>query len=1226
MLISLVKGLVTNVSPVAAPPDSCVVLDNFVVNETGRLIRRPGTEVVLANGNSNYYVKQLATCVVIISEVNGDIVFYDTEFTELFRFTGVYQPGTRLNFSDVDDPDFYGVVIFAENANPVQVNIAEFSYSHTAGTRTVTVANWSHTNVVALKDYKYTPATIAAGINVTYGTTAELTLLHLTYSLWLPGQYFFGNELFNVVAKTATSKVVLIPESLVTDLTVKDKSLISVYRDNSTKYTVTTRPRLSSEVAFSDGQEYEYSSSNSVKFSPFFLTFGQKVYSVKFDLSTADVDTVNNSLVIQNHAFEDGAIVNFVNEAPGGVLTGTDYVVRNSSSDRFKLETLAGSPVTFTNTYNTTRPSFEFNTYQITADGTVFLSGASVTKSKYRVFSSNILPTALENNGTYFVEAVAGEITFYDEQRPNSNITLSRLKTNTFNVADVDFINNEINIPGHGYFNGQPVAIINASSLVSPLLTNTVYYAFVVTADKVKLFYDIDLQNLVDLTVVSTTSINLGFTNVNFETNVITAANHSFSSGDTVIIDDLRPTVLPVAYNTIYYVKRLTSSTFELYYDINLISKIDFYLAASTLRTFSDTDISSNRATVEGHGIPSGTPVMFEVSAPTGAIIKTVYYAKSISSNVLEFYENNTLSTLVPISASTGNSYTFYIVQDYTVALKKNNAGAGTVFITDAWGGITLTPEYETGFIESVNYESVLLSRRRQIKFDSTNLEVLVDGTPWTRVDTASTTNKYFVTNVDGVVQSMSTPVNSTMYVSFEANTDIGVSASSFVEFVDTTIGSAMGTGTAISGYHNRYVNKSGLVKYGWHDFFSLRDQPTVAVVAGNRLFLAKNLLVLSSNTLDSFVNERYFNNFTIDDRLEGTNEEPYYFVLSKSGVVVDMLEFQDTMFIFTTRAIFRLSPTNALNYVIRNVANQGVSSRNCVTKLQSFIVYANEYGVYLLNSEVQDLYYALELSINIGSEYKKHKCLSLVFDPSRDCLYSFGATETFCYNVIAKAWSLFRYPFTVSKAFYTEKVYVATPTKLLKFSDVPLDDAVYNVNAELVNGAIFVNDVLTKASFALPAVSTVYFVDSSKTYDYINRTWYPSGEVVLSCAVSDGYYGFEIHALVISGATVQQNLSEHSVNVFANVAYSKKATGNNEEFSYGILFGSDPTPELVNNAVSKNDVHDYSSFSVLKEPIQGVANSYQFILFTKCQANLQIDGYDIFVQPSSLNYYSGGN
>ena len=1226
MLIPLAKGLITNISPVAAPPDSCVALDNFVVNETGKLRKRPGTEVVLNSGNSNYYVKQLATCVVIISEVNGDLVFYDKELVEIFRFTAIYQPGTKLNFNDVDDPDFYGVVIFADNANPIQINIAEFVYSHTAGTQTINVTNWNHANVVALKDCKYTGATIAAGINVTYNTTAELTLLHLTYSLWLPGQYFFGNELFNVVAKTATSKVVLIPESLVTDLTVKDKSLISVYRDNSTKYTVTTKPRLSSEVAFSDGQEYEYSATNDVKFSPFFLTFGQKLYTVKFDLSITDVDTVNSTLVIQNHAFDNGAIINFVNEAPGGVLTNTDYVVRDSSSDRFKLETLAGSPVSFTNTYNTLRPTFTFNIFQVTANGTVFISGASVTKSKYKVYSANLLPAALENNVNYYVEAIAGEITFYSEDQPGSKISLSRLKTTSFNVADVDFINNEINIPGHGYYNGQPVAIINASSLVSPLLTNTVYYTFVVTADKVKLFYDVDLQNVIDLTIVSTASVNVGFTNVNFDTNVVTASNHGLSTGNVVIIEDTRPTVLPLAYNTTYYVNRLSSSTFELYYDSNLLSRVDFYLAAATLRTFSDNDIATNQATVNGHGLSNSTPVMFELLAPTGASIKTIYYIKVISSNIVEFYVESSLTTLVTITASTGNTYSFYVVVDYTVVLKKNDVGSGIAYLTDAWGGITLSPEYETGFIESVNYEAVLLARRRQIKFNSSSLQVLVDGVAISRVDAPTASNAYYVTNVDGTVQPLATPVSSSLYVTFEATTVKGLSASSFVEFIDTSIGSAMGAGMSISGYHNRYTNKSGLVKYGWHDFFTISSQPTLAVVSGNRLFLAKNLLILSSNVLDSFYNERYFNNYTVDDRLEGTNEEPYYFVLSKSGTVVDMLEFQDTMFIFTTRAIFRLSPTNALNYVIRNVANQGVSSRNCVAKLQSFIVYANEYGVYLLNSEIQDLYYALELSINVGSEYRKHKCLSLVFDPSRDCLYSFGATETFCYNVVAKAWSLFRYPFTVSRAFYIEEVFIATSSKLLKFSDVPLDDAVYNVAAEEVDGDIYVNDVLTKSSIALSATYTVYFIDSSKTYDYINRTWYPSGTVELSCAVSDGYYGFELHALVISGATVQQNLSEHSVNVFANVAYSKEATANSEEFSYGVLFGSNPVPEVVTNAVSKNEVNDYSSFSVLKEPIQGVANSYQFILFTRCQANLEVDGYDIFVQPSSLNYYSGGN
>ena len=1063
MLISPLKGLVTKASPHNIPPDACAALVNFVVNETGQLVKRPGTKLLVSSGSDNYFVKQLATVHVLVGVTNGEVFLYDKEGTTLTSFDAIYSSNVDLVFNNVDDADFYGVVIFGENCNVVQLNFAEYTYSHIAGSRTVYVENWDADYVIATVDGVSVAATITGvgTLTVDYPGTAKLTLIHVTYSVWLPAQYFFGNELFGAITKSTTSKVALVPEDLLTDLTVVDASLINIYLDNNTLYNVTSTPIYSNDATFSDGQEYD--NVTEIRFSPNYITFGQQYRDLQFDLSILDVDIVNDSFVIQGHKLEDNMFVQFKNEAPSPFALDTNYVVTARTANTFKLSALGGGIVSITDTYNTTRPTFTFNTYQIEEDGTLQLpSGTFDGKRKYKVVSAVLLPAELENNTNYYITAASGVITFYAENDTNNKIVVNRLRTLSFEVSAVNFATDEITIPGHGYFSGQPVAL--TVSYVSPLAINTVYYVLVKDVDTIELYTDKPLINLIDL-------------------------------------------------------------------------------------------------------------------------------------------------------VSTGASPTL------------------VSFITDAWGDIYLYPEYEDGFIQTTSYNA-LLSRRRQIKFDSSSVSVRVDGITWDRTASKGSPNTYYVTNSAGNVIPLVNPVSGNDYIAFEATALIGVSTSSFVEFIDTSKGGNMNTSFTIStSYNDRYINGSNLPKYGYHDFFSKTEFPTVAVSSNNRLFLGRNLLVVSSNTLDSFINNRYYNNFIVDDRLTGTDIEPYYFIISGSGVVVDFVEFQNNLFIFTTQSIYRLNPVGALSYVVQNVANQGVSSRNAVTKLQSFIAYANEYGVYLLNSEVQDLYYAMELSSAIGENYKNHDCVALVFDPSRDSLYSFGVTESYCYHVVAKAWSEFRYPVELSNAFFIDEVYLVSTDNLLKFSDVPLD--LHNEGIELTLNSYDAYDegVLVLERLALPTeeVDGVHYLPSEITpfsptvvIDYTNRVSSVATTFYVNCALYESYYGYEIQSLLVSGSVTQENLADIGVNRFVEASFSPYP-GDESQASFGLLFGGNPEPSLLVNSFSSSEYSPYSSFIVFREPIQGVANSYQFLLYSGEHFRTKFNGFDLYAQPGVSHYYSGG-
>lgn len=1249
-LTPLVKGLSNSKSGSGTTPDSCVVLDNFFVTNSGQLIKRPGTEVVsTVSDGVRYFPKYLSSSVVLLSKSGEDIRVHTISGVVIKTFANLFSSAVDITFHDVDDPDFYAVVTTGDNCNPIQVNFTEHSYYHTAGNVAVVLPNWVAANVVVLDGASLVSASIVQvndTLTISYGSSAQLTLLHITYSVWAPAQYFFGNEFFTVVTKSATQKSVIIPEPLVTDLEEVNQSLIKVFQaDNTSLFSNTQQPRLPSDVAFSDGQEYEYSPSNQINFSPFFLTFGQRLYDVSFDLSILNIDTVNSVVTIQGHGLDSGMLVQFENEAPGNVTTNTSYVVVVKSSDSFSLETVAGAPVTFSSALSTTLPSYTFSSENIRQDGSVNIAGASFTgKKKVRLSSSVLLPSALENNKDYFITGSGGVVSFFDADNPDIQVLLNRIKTTSFDASSVDYLNNTINIPGHGYFNSQPVAVVDSTQLLNPLVLGVKYYVRVVDADKIQLYTDNILQNLIDFVITGTVSVNLNYTIAKFANNSFTVATHGFTNGQAVVIEDERPTVEPLEPNTIYFVKVVNANTFILCFDRNLRAEVDLFIPTESANVFSSTDVdtATDRITIDSHGYANSQVVMFlSSSLPAPLAPSTYYYVSVVDDNTIQLFTDSGLSSLVNLTTTGSSTYTIYKVVDYNVLLLSTDTNTSPIYLTDAWGAVKLSPEYQTGTISTVNFPTALLSRRRRIKFNTSTVRVIVDGVEFSRTSTQSGSNNYFVQDVNGTTQSLAVPVNKDLYIAFEASAVVGVNPSAFIEIFDNQKGSGMSLTFSIptNFNQNRYTNGSFILKYGYADFFDISSPPTEITVSNNRLYLATDVRVVVSEQLDSLYNNRYYANLTIDDRLEGLATEPFYFVLSQGGSITKLIEFQNNLFIFTTRAVFRVDSPNAITFVVQNIANQGVSRKECVTKLQSFICYSNTYGVFLLTSDIQGLYYAQELSINISDRIKNNECVSLVFDPLRDSLYVFCSEKTFCYNIISQAWSIYRYPFRVEQAFFVDEVYLVAhliddTERFVKFTQTPLDLVVEEENPVVVNGTVWNEEetqvVIEKLSFTSDPSISEHVVPFAATklqdnlVEPVNRvtnvatTFYINGVAILNQC------GYEIQSLVISGAVHLESLNTQALSLHLMVSVELYNSFANN-LSIGTIFGSTIYPEVFDDVIDFNDIPELASFVIVKESIQGMSNSYQFVAFSASSNYTAINGYDITPILASNNYYSGG-
>ena len=298
---TVTDGLVSQQSSVALPPSATDLLINFVPNELGKLVKRSGTRVLPFSVDTKLYSKTVSDVEVIIAVEGTDIVVYDTLANVLYTLSNIYKTDSTSDyvFVDADVSGYFSVIIFANNCNPIQLFFTTYLYNHSTATATV---NLDLPDFVPARTYAFDgntklSATFANNLDVTLPANerGRVTLVTLGWSTWAPALYYSGEE-FGRLSVRDDTQVTQVPEGLVTELPLDGTVVTFPYLEDGTPYTTTQQPITTDQVAYSEGQTYEYSPSQTLAYSPFFWTFGVGVFENTFSLSIEDVDPNANRL------------------------------------------------------------------------------------------------------------------------------------------------------------------------------------------------------------------------------------------------------------------------------------------------------------------------------------------------------------------------------------------------------------------------------------------------------------------------------------------------------------------------------------------------------------------------------------------------------------------------------------------------------------------------------------------------------------------------------------------------------------------------------------------------------------------------------------------------------------------------------------------------------------------------------------------------------------------
>ena len=291
---------------------------------------------------------------------------------------------------------------------------------------------------------------------------------------------------------------------------------------------------------------------------------------------------------------------------PSGLSTGTSYYVASTTSDTFRLSTMADA-----STFTTTIASPAV----LTRNSHGLSSGTAITLT-----TSGSLPTGLSTNTDYYVAGVPSSSTF--------RLSASAGATATVSNASPTLVTSS----GHGLSAGALVEFTTTGSLPSGLSTGTVYY---VAASGLA-------TNSFRLTPTAT---NPTFTVTAASPAVFTSSSHGMSAGTPVAFTTTGSLPSGLTAGTVYYVTAfgLSSNNFRV----------------STQSTNPTFTVSGNTFTSNGHGLSANTRIVFASTGtmPGGLSSSTIYYV--LSSNLTtNTFRVSTSSGGSAVSTSSGGSGT----------------------------------------------------------------------------------------------------------------------------------------------------------------------------------------------------------------------------------------------------------------------------------------------------------------------------------------------------------------------------------------------------------------------------------------------------------------------------------------------------------------------------------------------------------------------------------------
>ena len=422
---------------------------------------------------------------------------------------------------------------------------------------------------------------------------------------------------------------------------------------------------------------YRLSSTPSTSFTTINLTNpSTREISTSSTISRVVANINEDTLTISSHGF----LVDqpLIYSTGGGtpivpLVDGSTYYVQEViDANRIRLKLTLNSPnyINFTAAGTGTSHSFIFATVNVVEDS-LYIANHGLVDGQAVRYSNNGGTTipGLTNNATYYIKKVDPSIVKLTPlaanvaNGPYANITGAGTGTQQLLITSLDFTNDIITVPGHGFLAGELVLYdAKGQTVVNGLTTATPYYVIFLDKDNIKLATT--PENAVAGTAVNITDTPAG------------VGRHTLTS-------------LSKTPDGIYSITSLnpsepTTFTVEAQGQVPVITK--------TFNPRTTIDIQQNAFYIPSHGFLTGTKVTYSkgpsATAISGLTDLTDYYVVAINRDYLRLAssaEDAAAGTVLTVS-DFGTGVAHVLTSDQ---INGNVTGAGNVTITS--GSVLVT-------------------------------------------------------------------------------------------------------------------------------------------------------------------------------------------------------------------------------------------------------------------------------------------------------------------------------------------------------------------------------------------------------------------------------------------------------------------------------------------------------------------------------------------------------
>ena len=356
--------------------------------------------------------------------------------------------------------------------------------------------------------------------------------------------------------------------------------------------------------------DFTYQLSTTTVFtSPINLTLpSSRETSTSSTINRVVVNLSTDTLTIPNHGFLVNQPLKY--DVGGGTRISplidqvTYYVHSVLNANQIRLKTSLTSPgyIDFTSVGTGTSHSFIFLTVNILED-TLYIPNHGLINSMYVQYKNGGFTTVpgLTNNGFYYVKKVDDSIIQLSTNQSLSsivNITGAGTGTQSLTINAIDFANNVITIPSHGFLQGELVQYeTRGQTAVNGLTTATPYYVIFIDGNKFSLATNVD-------NAIAGTAIDLVDTPAG-------VGRHSLTS-------------LSKTPDGIYTIDSIPASNKFVVTAKGNVSPI-----VKTFNPRASIDLVANQFLIPSHGFLTGTKITYSAgagTAVTGLTTATDYY------------------------------------------------------------------------------------------------------------------------------------------------------------------------------------------------------------------------------------------------------------------------------------------------------------------------------------------------------------------------------------------------------------------------------------------------------------------------------------------------------------------------------------------------------------------------------------------------------------------------